>query len=147
MKDNKNSVNLKQTETVAKRYWFGLGRRKTSMALVRLYESKEKENKVIVNTKDFNKYFFTKDLKKNALNPLDLAQDKKFFITVKTQGGGIRGQSDAIKLGIARALLNYDDKYKEALKQGGYLTRDPRTVERKKPGLKKARRSPQFSKR
>ncbi len=128
------------------KYNYGLGRRKTAVAQVRLYKGK---GNVVINNRDAREYLrgFNDFIKKiNA--PLVLTGHKdKFDISIKVKGGGISSQTDAILLGIARALLSVDGELKSTLRKVGYLTRDPRKKERNKPGLKGARKAPQFSKR
>lgn len=121
-----------------------IGRRKTASARVRLTEA-TKQN-VTVNGKDVASYFSTKHLTDAALSPLAHAE-KKFSISVVVKGGGIAGQSGAVRHAIARALNEYDAKLRAPLKKAGFLKRDPRAKERRKPGLKKARKAPQWSKR
>lgn len=128
-----------------KKYIEGVGRRKTSTARVRIYEEK---GDFIVNDKPLNKYFTIQRFIKTAIAPLELLKLKdKFSVTAKVVGGGIMGQAEAIRHGLARALVKYDESFKKLLRQAGFLTRDPRMVERKKYGLKKARKSPQWQKR
>lgn len=128
-------------------YIYGVGKRKTAIATVRVYSDGKGE--ITVNDKTLVEYF--KDEKKkidvamDALNLLNLA--KNFTIVIVTKGGGKASQSEAIRLGISRALIKLDEEYKKTLRSKGFLTRDPRSKERKKPGLKKARRAPQWSKR
>ncbi len=126
-------------------FFYGLGKRKNAIARVRLFQ--DGEGKTSVNTMAFTKYFFS-TLGENAVSPLvltDLA--KKIDIEVQVEGGGKVAQSDAIRLGISRALVLMDPAFRPVLKQAGFLRRDSRIKERKKPGLKRARRAPQFSKR
>ncbi|QTA37152.1 30S ribosomal protein S9 [Thermosipho ferrireducens] len=129
-------------------YYYGTGRRKTSVARVYL---KEGNGKVIVNDKeyeDLNGYLNNSVWTLHAMEPLKVVGlEGKFDMVIRVSGGGKSGQSGAIRLGIARALLQYDAELKVKLKEKGLLTRDPRMVERKKYGLRKARRAPQFSKR
>jgi small subunit ribosomal protein S9 len=127
-------------------YYYGTGRRKTSTAQVRLYPSKEPE--IIVNDKEADHYFSrTSDLM-NLQQPLRVtATDNLFRITVKVRGGGISGQAGAVRHGIARALTKANPEFRLALRKRGFLTRDPRMKERKKPGLKRARKAPQYTKR
>lgn len=132
-------------------YHYGVGRRKTAVAQVRVYcniKDSVDENGLIVNGRQYSEYFQTDAQKDAFLEPLKVSglQDK-CAVSVVVRGGGIAGQSDAVKLGIARALIKYDEELRPALKANGLLTRDARKVERKKPGLRKARRSPQWSKR
>jgi small subunit ribosomal protein S9 len=124
------------------RYVEGIGRRKTASARVRITPSKKVG--VTVNDKAFEVYFPTKELQRMAMESLG---ERVFGVSVHVQGGGISSQAEAVRLGIARALLKHDPALRLDLKQKGFLTRDPRAVERKKFGLKKARRAPQFSKR
>ena len=122
-----------------------LGKRKTAVAQVRLY--KNGKGFIIINQQKFNKYFPTVILKTIVNQPLKLTghlKDLNFSILVK--GGGKKAQAEAIRHGIARSLVEFDKKLKPAVKVKGWLTRDARKKERKKPGLKKARRAPQWSK-
>ncbi len=121
-----------------------VGRRKMATARVRLDKG---EGKIIVNGKDFKQYF-TLSEQGIVLVPLKtLGKEKDLDISVKVNGGGKNGQAKAIQHGIARALVKWNEDFKKSLKVGGLLTRDARIKERKKPGLKKARRAPQWSKR
>ncbi|SFL90603.1 30S ribosomal protein S9 [Halanaerobium salsuginis] len=123
----------------------GTGRRKTSTARVRLLPG---DGKFLVNDVEINDYFNRKSLIKDILSPLELTStDNTFDVYVNVNGGGLSGQAGAVRHGIARALLEVDKDYRGPLKKAGYLTRDSRMVERKKYGRKKARKSPQFSKR
>lgn len=125
-------------------YW-GTGRRKTSVARVRLIPG---SGKIIVNDKDVNEYFGRDTLIKDLKTPLDITKTLDTFdVLVNAQGGGLSGQAGAIRHGISRALLKVDNDYRAPLKKAGMLTRDPRMKERRKYGLKKARKAPQFSKR
>ncbi|MDD5605809.1 MAG: 30S ribosomal protein S9 [Patescibacteria group bacterium] len=127
-------------------YFYGTGRRKTAVARVRLY--KGKGDQVIINDQKGSKYFNPAKLLDTIFAPLDMVGMKKDFdISVKVAGGGMSSQADAVRHGIARALVAFDANLKTTIKKGGYLTRDPRVKERKKFGLKRARRAPQFSKR
>ena len=122
-----------------------IGRRKTSVA--RIYLSKGK-NKMIINGKDYKDYFPTTSLQYKIIQPFKLTDNLgKFDLSVNVHGGGITGQVEAIRLAISRALSEMSDENKSALKKEGLLTRDPRMVERKKFGQKKARKKFQFSKR
>lgn len=131
---------------MAKVQYLGTGRRKTSVARVRLIPG---QTGVIINGKDMREYFEGREiLAKIVEQPLELTETlDKFQVVVNVYGGGNTGQAGAIRHGISRALLENDAEYRPALKEAGYLTRDSRMVERKKYGKKKARRSPQFSKR
>ena len=126
-------------------FFYGTGRRKQSIARVRLYTG---TGKVTINGRDIDDYFGLETLKLLVNSPLVLTETAgKFDIVVNVVGGGCSGQAGAIRHGIARALLEYDPNLRPALKKAGFLTRDPRMKERKKYGLKAARRAPQFSKR
>ena len=125
--------------------YMGTGRRKTSVARVFLTPG---NGKFIINKKDIEEYFDQDTLKVTAKSPLEVTESLgKFDVYVTVKGGGFTGQAGAIRHGIARALLEVSAELRPVLKRAGYLTRDPRKKERKKYGLKKARRSPQFSKR
>jgi small subunit ribosomal protein S9 len=127
------------------KYNYGTGRRKTSVARVFIKPGK---GEIVVNNKRYDEYFVRDLYKKSILRPLIVANvlDKiDAFVTVK--GGGMTGQADAIKLGLARALVSFNSDYRKALKSEGLMTRDSRMVERKKYGKPKARKSPQYSKR
>ena len=131
--------------TSAKPYFYGTGRRKKSIARVRLYPG---TGAVTINGRDIDDYFGLETLKLIVRQPLALTDTtEKFDIICRVGGGGVTGQAGAIRHGIARALLQYDENLRPALKKAGFLTRDPRMKERKKYGLKGARRAPQFSKR
>lgn len=126
-------------------YWWGTGRRKTSVARVRIRPG---SGKFIVNKRELDDYFHRDQDRKAALAALKLVQaEKSFDVFVNVRGGGITGQAGATLLGVARALKVYDENYLGALRDNGLLTRDPRMVERKKPGQSGARRRFQFSKR
>ncbi len=128
-----------------KPYFYGTGRRKSSVARVRVYTG---SGKITVNDRDIDDYFGLETLKLIVRQPLVLTENlDKFDIVIRVNGGGVSGQAGAIRHGIARALLQFEDTLRPALKKAGYLTRDPRMKERKKYGLKAARRAPQFSKR
>lgn len=126
------------------KYFYANGKRKTSIARVRLYEGK---GAITVNEKPMEEYFFG-TLVGNLKAPLKLANTlKRFDITVKVIGGGISSQSEAVRHGISKALIVFDPALRTPLKRAGFLTRDSRVKERKKPGLRRARRAPQWSKR
>ncbi len=128
-------------------YYEGVGRRKTSIARVRITEV-AKSAEIVINGKEVKGFFNTKELETTAFSPLEAVSAKgRFNISIKVKGGGQRGQAEAIQLGLARALVKFDGEFQKTLKDFDYLKRDPRQKERKKPGLKKARRSPQWSKR
>ena len=123
----------------------GTGRRKTSVARVRLVPG---EGKVMINNRALFEYFGKRTLEMIVKQPLVLTNTEgRYDVLAKVEGGGITGQAGAVRLGIARALLKADIQMRPALKRAGFLTRDPRMKERKKYGLKGARRAPQFSKR
>ena len=130
-------------------YFYGVGRRKSSVAQVRLYSyDKATDSDLIVNKKKLKDYFPGVNLQNTFLAPLKtVGLYGKVRATVLVRGGGVTGQVEAVRLGIARALVKYDETFKKALKDLGYMTRDAREVERKKPGLKKARKAPQWAKR
>ncbi len=126
-------------------YWWGTGRRKSSVARVRIKPGK---GKLLVNKKELKDYFVREQDRKAVLAPLvTVDAEKSFDIFINVKGGGTTGQAGASLLGIARALKKYDENYIQALRDSGHLTRDPRMVERKKPGQRGARRRFQFSKR
>ena len=128
-----------------KPYFYGTGRRKNSVARVRVYSG---TGKIIINDRDIDDYFGLETLKLIVRQPLVVAGvEGKFDIVVRVSGGGVSGQAGAIRHGLSRALLVYDQNLRPELKKAGFLTRDPRMKERKKYGLKAARRAPQFSKR
>ena len=128
-----------------KPYFYGTGRRKSSVARVRVYNG---TGKVTVNDRDIDDYFGLETLKLIVRQPLALTgTTDKFDIVCRVSGGGVTGQAGAIRHGVARALLQYNEELRGELKKAGFLTRDPRMKERKKYGLKGARRAPQFSKR
>ena len=129
-----------------RQYQYGTGRRKSSVARVRVYENGT--GSIIINGREIDDYFGLDTLKLIVRQPLvatDLVGKVDIICTVK--GGGVTGQAGAIRHGLSRALLQASDEYRPLLKKAGFLTRDPRMKERKKYGLKKARRAPQFSKR
>ena len=131
------------------KYFEGLGRRKSAIARVRFYPA-GKGGVFVVNTKDSKKYFVTQRYRASAVAPmaiLDSGVKKDAEVSVKVKGGGIMSQAEAVSVGLGRALVKFDGELKERLRAAGHLTRDPRQVERKKPGLKKARRAPQWKKR
>ena len=126
-------------------YFYGTGRRKKSVARVRVYPG---TGKITINDRDIDEYFGLETLKLIVRQPLALTGTaEKFDIVCRVQGGGVTGQAGAIRHGLSRALLQYDENLRPELKKAGFLTRDPRMKERKKYGLKGARRAPQFSKR
>ncbi len=127
-------------------YYEGIGRRKAASARVRLFPGGT--GNVIVNDRDGSDYFPRYGDLEMILEPLrEIGQERAYNITVHVQGGGISGQRDAVRLGVARALLKLDPDLRPQLKDGDFLTRDPRVKERKKPGLKRARKAPTYTKR
>ena len=131
--------------TSAKPYFYGTGRRKSSIARVRLYPG---SGKITINGRDIDEYFGLETLKLVINQPFGVTETVgKYDIVANVTGGGISGQAGAIRHGAARALLLADDTFRASLKKAGLLTRDPRMKERKKYGLKAARRASQFSKR
>ncbi len=140
-KEKKEEVKLPTGE-----YLYGVGRRKTATAQVRLYKA-GKDRSHLVNRKAYETYF-PASVRETIATPLaatGLAEE--YVVSATVRGGGTNAQAEAIRLGVARALLKKDESFRAALRAEGYLTRDARSVERKKPGLKKARRAPQWSKR
>lgn len=123
----------------------GTGRRKNATARVRLLPG---SGNIVINGKSLDEYFDFETIRREVRRPLQVTgTETKFDVIVKVEGGGFTGQSGAIRHGVSRALLQADPEFRATLKAEGFLTRDPRMKERKKPGLKKARRAPQFSKR
>ncbi len=135
-----------------KKVYLGTGRRKSSVAQVKMTSGK---GKITINGKDVREFFPYETNVMDLMQPLVATNNETTFdIEAKVNGGGFTGQTGAVRLGITRALLEYDkanedneDSYRKILKRAGFVTRDPRAKERKKPGLKGARRAPQFSKR
>jgi len=135
----------KKTKAEA-RYFEAVGRRKTSIARVRIFEGAGPD--ILINGKKLEEYFPTKEMRHIVNQPLkNLKSDKKFKITVKVNGGGIHSQAEAVRHGISRALIIFDKELRKILKSAKFLRRDPRAKERRKFGLKKARKAPQWSKR
>ena len=129
----------------SKPFFYGTGRRKSSVARVRVYNG---TGKITINDRDIDDYFGLETLKLIVRQPLaETANDGKFDVVCRVCGGGVTGQAGAIRHGLSRALLQFDANLRPTLKKAGFLTRDPRMKERKKYGLKGARRAPQFSKR
>ncbi len=127
------------------KYYEGVGRRKSAVARVRLYTKKKD---ITVNGRDYKNYFSIPRHQKNLESPFEKMNcPGKFGASIQVSGGGINAQSSAIRLGISRAMIEFNADFKKRLRRAGYLTRDARKVERKKYGLKKARRAPQWSKR
>ena len=129
-----------------KKYFYGTGRRKSSVARVRVYENGT--GSIIINGRDIDEYFGLDTLKLLVRQPLVATElVGKVDLVISVAGGGVTGQAGAIRHGVSRALLGLNAEYRAVLKAAGFLTRDPRMKERKKYGLKAARRAPQFSKR
>ena len=127
-------------------YFYGTGRRKAAIARVRLYPG---NGQIVVNSKTVEEYFGTRNVySRMVTQPLQVTDNlSKFNVTVKVLGGGHSGQAGAVRHGMARALVQADPAYRTVLKKAGLLARDPREKERKKPGLKRARKAPQYTKR
>lgn len=134
------------TRTDRPAYYYGTGRRKAAVARVRLYPG---NGQITVNSKSAEDYFGGRSLYQTMVNqPLELTDNQgKFNVTVKVLGGGVTGQAGAVRHGLARALIQADAALRPTLKKAGLLARDPRVKERKKPGLKRARKAPQYTKR
>lgn len=134
-------------DTIKGEYYYGMGRRKTAVARVRLFPNGDGD--IIINGKSAQGYFGTREAPIATMNApfraLDLANS--YNMTIKVIGGGTSGQVGAIRHAVARALVRINPEWKSALRKAGYLTRDPRMKERKKPGLKRARKAPQYTKR
>ena len=139
----------KTAKNITQKYFSAIGRRKTSVAQVRLFENENAaDGDLIINEKKLKEYFPVALQQNNILAPLKaVGMHGKFSMTVIVRGGGTTGQVEAVRLGVSRALVEFDEKLKKSLKGLGFMTRDSRKVERKKAGLKKARKSPQWSKR
>lgn len=139
----------KAEKKVTEKYFYAIGRRKASIAQVRLFETDNAtEADLIINGRKLKDYFPAILGQNNVLGPLKaVGIQGRMRMTAIVRGGGITGQVEAVRLGISRALVVYDETLKKTLKGSGFMTRDSRKVERKKPGLKKARKSPQWSKR
>jgi len=138
---------VKETEAVKPdSYLEAIGRRKTAVARVRLFTRGEKE--FLVNNKPYNEFFKTEDDRETAISSMNKMKCiDKFRITVIVKGGGHAAQAEAVRHGTARVLVDFNQNFKKRLRKAGYLTRDARMKERKKFGLKRARRAPQWSKR
>jgi small subunit ribosomal protein S9 len=127
------------------RYYESVGRRKRAVARVRLYPG---DGQIVVNNKDLQEYFGRLQDRMDATSPLKLTDnEERYNLSVLVKGGGVTGQAQAIRHGVARALLQADPNLRAVLRRAGFLTRDPREKERKKPGLKRARKAPQYTKR
>jgi small subunit ribosomal protein S9 len=127
-------------------YFEAVGRRKTATARVRLYPGGD--GSIVVNDKPMEQYFVRGKDVMALMGPLQAtATEHRFNVSIKVKGGGVTGQAGAVRLGIARALLKVDPDLRPILRKGGFLTRDARVKERKKPGLRRARKAPQYTKR
>ena len=130
---------------MSSRYFYGTGRRKSAVAQVRLYPG---EGTIVINDKSAEEYFPLESCWVGGEEPQKVSgTEDSFSVSVKVGGGGKSGQADAVRHGIARALLVFNPELRPTLRKGGFLTRDPRVKERKKPGLKRARKAPQYTKR
>lgn len=146
VKESKTSES--KSENPVGEYFYAVGKRKTSIAQVRIYPAGKEQGGIVVNGKKIENYFPLERLRATIQAPLAATgQAEGMDVTVKVGGGGITGQAEATRLGIARALVKFNEAYRKTLRDLGFLTRDSRIVERKKPGLRKARRSPQWAKR
>ena len=134
-------------DTIKGEYYYGMGRRKTAVARVRLFPNGD--GSITINGKDIQGYFGTRETHQSTIAAPFRALDinNSFTMTVRVVGGGTTGQAGAIRHAIARALVRMNPELKASLRKAGYLTRDPRMKERKKPGLKRARKAPQYTKR
>ncbi len=134
-------------DTIKGEYYYGMGRRKTAVARVRLYPNGD--GSITINGRSAQAYFGTRETPAVTMNaPLRLLElGNAYTMTVRVIGGGTSGQAGAIRHAVARALLRVNPEWRLALRKAGYLTRDPRMKERKKPGLKRARKAPQYTKR
>lgn len=140
-------VKEKTTQDKREEYTAAVGRRKTAIARVRILDKKVNGIQITVNGKDYKEFFPYFEWQEKILKPLQVAGRENIAISVKVAGGGVHGQAISVCHGISRALLEADETLKPNLRAEGLLTRDDRRKERKKPGLKKARRAPQWSKR
>lgn len=150
-KPQKKAAKPKKEVEQAMKYYEAVGRRKRATARVRLFTCRpfeDKKAKILVNQKSYTDFFPTLQLQEIVASPLQKMKSvNRFKITVKVKGGGIRGQAEAIRHGLTRTLVKFNPDFSKKLKRAGFLRRDPREKERKKPGLKKARRAPQWRKR
>ena len=147
-KEEKIVPKEKNTSEFAGEYFYAVGKRKTAVAQVRIYPNKKEEIVVLVNEKELKNYLPLKRLQDVVVSPfVACGQEGKFNVSVKVNGGGVNAQADAMRLGVSRALIIFNPDLRKSLKVMGFLTRDARKVERKKPGKRKARRSPQWAKR
>lgn len=145
----KQETSLNQFPLVGEgRYIESIGRRKTSSARVRIYDNARKEFDILINDRNYQDYFPNIELRKIVEAPLRKIKAQNIYrVTVKVTGGGVRGQAEAIRLGLARALVLLNPEWRDKFKKAGFLKRDPRMVERKKYGKRKARKEEQWQKR
>ena len=153
-KTTKKSVSKKTSDSSkeeSKKYFEAIGRRKRARARVRLFTCKPFEGekgKILINGKPYAEFFPTIELQQTIIDPLKKMKSlNRFEVTVKVKGGGIKGQAEATRHSLSRALVKFNSDFSKKLKKAGYLRRDPRKKERKKPGLKKARKASQWKKR
>lgn len=143
--DYKKRPDTSPADAISGEYFYAVGRRKSAIATVRLYP--KGTGTVVVNDTMLKEYFPLETQQMSLLSPLEVTSQMQCDVTVHVKGGGKNGQADAVRLGIARALIIWQEGLRPVVKAQGFLTRDARIKERKKPGLKRARRAPQFSKR
>lgn len=138
----------KKEEIAKGEYYEAVGRRKSAVARVRLFNKGKEKSDVVINDKKISDYFPTDKLQKTAMSSLEIMKaDDRFKVTAKISGGGIQAQAEALRHALARALIKFNAEFRKRLKKATYLKRDPRVKERRKFGLKKARKAPQWSKR
>lgn len=138
----------KDQVTFKGKYYYGTGRRKNAIARVRIYNDKNLKSVIVVNDRKYQEYFPSLELSRIVMDCFRVTNTKdNFAVSAIIKGGGKKGQAEALRHGLARALMAMDENHKAILRENGFLTRDPRVKERKKPGLKKARRAPQWQKR
>jgi len=143
---NNMAIKKQKKEKVADKYYEAVGRRKTAIARVRFWPNTKKKE-IVINGKNFTEYFKQEELRNVLTSPFVRTGVLGFVVSIKIYGGGLRAQAYASRHGLSRALILAHPEFKPVLKTLGFLTRDPRMKERKKPGLKGARRAPQWSKR
>lgn len=143
-----NIADIKTKDIPKGSYYEAVGRRKSAVARVRLFNKGKDKSDVTINGKSLKDYFPTDKLQKTAISSLEIMKaDDRFKVTAKITGGGIQGQAEALRHALARALVEFNLEFRKRLKKATFLKRDPRVKERRKFGLKKARKSPQWSKR
>lgn len=142
---------VKETKKKTRQYYEAVGRRKRATARVRLFTCRpfeDEQGKILINNKKYTEFFTTLDFQQTVAAPLKKMKSiNRFEASIKVRGGGLRGQAEAIRHGLSRALVKFNPDFSKKLKRAGFLTRDSRRVERKKPGLKKARKATQWKKR